>query len=435
MRAPLLSFGRRLGVLLLLLVLASSAAPAQRGAVLAPMLPPMPTPPGPGAAPGEEITVYLMTMGPGEAIWEKFGHNALWIRNSVTGEDVAYNWGLFDFAEPGFIPRFLQGRMRYWMAGAPAQWTVDGYAQMDRSVWVQELDLQPAQRRELYDFVKWNERPENRFYLYDYYLDNCSTRVRDALDRVLGGQIQAATDPVATPTTFRWHTRRLTEEVPPIYTGIDVMLGPVVDRPISVWAEMFLPMRLRDHARGLSVRAADGTVRPLVKRELQLYAASRDSEPGAPENLLPVFIALGLALAALVAALAWRASRGNGAARAGFAVVGTLWSLLAGVVGTLTLLTWLATDHTVVDGNENLLQFAPLSLALVVLLPRFLRSGRTAGATWHLAALVAALSVLGVLLQALPMFDQVNGLAIALALPVHLAVAVGVWMVRPTLEA
>lgn len=434
MRPSFETLRRRLGPILglLLACLAATPAGARRAPQLQPPqpLPPMPAAPAPGAPAGAEITVYLMTMGPGEAVWEKFGHNALWIRNSATGEDVAYNWGLFDFGEDDFIPRFLQGSMRYWMAGAPAQATVDGYAFMDRSVWVQELDLRPAERRELYDFVKWNERPENRFYFYDYYLDNCSTRVRDALDRVLGGQIEEATAGVPTPTTFRWHTRRLTEEVLPIYTGIDFMLGPAVDRPISVWEEMFLPMRLRDHVRGLSVRSADGTVRPLVKSELQLYAASRDLEPAAPADFLPAFAALGAALAALVSALAWRAAQGSRAARTGFAVVGTLWSLFAGIAGTLMLLTWLFTDHTDAYRNENLLQYAPLSLLLVVLLPRFLRRGRAPELTWHVAAFVASLSVLGLVLQLVPGLDQVNGLAIALALPVHAAVAVGVWLVR-----
>ena len=431
MHASISALGRLLAGLLL--VLAPAAALHAQGPALdpsrAPMLPPMAAPAA-GAEPGAELTVYLMTMGPGDAVWEKFGHNAIWIRNAATGEDVAYNWGLFDFAQEGFIPRFLQGRMLYWMAGAPAQWTVDGYALMNRSVWAQELDLTPAERRELNEFVKWNEREENRFYLYDYYRDNCSTRVRDAIDRVLGGQLRAATDSLPTTHTWRSHTLRLTQGLLAIYTGIDFMLGPSVDRPISAWEDMFLPMQLRDHARGVQVRRADGSVRPLVRGEAQLFAATRDPEPAAATNFLPAFAAIGATLAALLTVLAWRGAAGSRGARTGFAVVGAVWSLVAGIVGTVTALTWALTDHYVVYGNENLLQFVPLSLLLVVLLPRSVRGGRGAALGWRLVLLVAALSVLGFALQLLPGLDQVNGLAIALAMPVHLAVALGVWMLR-----
>ena len=217
-----------------------------------------PAPPAPPAvdtalAPGAELTAYLVTMGPGDAVWEKFGHNALWIRDRARGTDVAYNWGIFDFDEADFIPRFLKGSMRYQMAGYPAVPMIEAYARTNRSVWVQELALTPAQRRELRAFVLWNERPENSAYTYNYYLDNCSTRVRDVLDRVLGGRLRAAYDTVSTGTTFRWHTRRLSQGELPIYTGMNVILGQPGDRPISAWQEMFLPMKLRDHVQALRV--------------------------------------------------------------------------------------------------------------------------------------------------------------------------------------
>ena len=138
-----------------------------------------------------------MTMGPGEQVWERFGHNAIWIHDAVAGTDIAYNYGLFDFHQQDFLPRFIRGQMWYWMAGFPAQPYVQTYVRANRSVWLQQLDLPPAARLELQRFLEWNARPENRFYHYDYYKDNCSTRVRDALDRVIGGRIQAATVDVA----------------------------------------------------------------------------------------------------------------------------------------------------------------------------------------------------------------------------------------------
>jgi hypothetical protein len=162
------------------------------------------------AEPGSELRVYLMTIGPGVAVWQRFGHNAIWIEDTRSGQAVAYNWGTFDFAQPNFIGRFLTGDTRYSMEAVDARLLTAHYAQQEnRSVWRQELALTPAQRAALLQFIQWNEREENKYYRYQYYVDNCSTRARDAIDRVLGGTIRRALEPVPTGTSYRWHTRRL----------------------------------------------------------------------------------------------------------------------------------------------------------------------------------------------------------------------------------
>ena len=379
----------------------------------------------PASEPGAGLTVYLMTMGPGDAVWEKFGHNAIWIRDTTQGIDAAWNWGLFDFNDADFLPRFLKGSMRYWMGGYAGIPTVEAYAGDNRSVWAQELALTPAQKQELLDFVRWNARPENRYYHYDYFLDNCSTRVRDALDRVLGGQIQAALDTIATGTTYRWHTRRLTQGSLPVYTGMDIVLGPRGDQPLSAWEESFLPMSLRDYIRPLTVAGPAGARIPLVQRELELFDATRIPEPARPANLLPGFLAVGVLVGGLFAYGAKRLVAGRRGGRLGVALLGPLWSLLAGVIGTVMTLSWLVTDHIFMYHNENLLQLSPLSFLLVPLLISVGLGGRRAELAWRVAAAIAALSVLGLLLQLMPGLDQTNGEVIALALPVHLGIAWG----------
>jgi hypothetical protein len=183
--------------------------------------------------PGSELEVYLMTMGQGDMVWERYGHNAIGIRDRRTGEDVVYNWGLFSFDEPGFIGRFLRGEMMYWMGGMDAASTLAQYRMLNRTVEVQELNLSPAQRVALRDFIRFNEREENKFYRYDYFLDNCSTRVRDALNGVLGGALKTATDSAQTGTTYRWHAVRLMAEDRLMVVGVDIGLGRPTDRPIS----------------------------------------------------------------------------------------------------------------------------------------------------------------------------------------------------------
>ena len=191
--------------------------------------------------PGSELTVYLMTMGQGDQVWERYGHNAIGIRNRLTNSDIVFNWGIFSFEEPGFIGRFLRGETMYWMAGLDAAASVAQYRMLNRTVEVQELNLSPPQRLELLNFIRWNAQEENKFYRYDYFLDNCSTRVRDALNRVLGGAIKMATDTMQTGTSYRWHALRLMAEDRLTTVGVNIGLGRPTDRHITAWEEMFIP--------------------------------------------------------------------------------------------------------------------------------------------------------------------------------------------------
>jgi len=377
------------------------------------------------APPGSELRVYLMTMGPGSAVWERFGHNAIWIDDPSVQPDTAYNYGLFDFRQENFLLRFIRGQMWYWMAGFPAEPYVQTYVRDNRSVWLQELNLPPRARLELREFLRWNERPENRFYHYDYYRDNCSTRVRDAIDRVIGGAIEAQTASRPTGTTYRFHTQRLTANDPLVFTGLLLALGQQADRPISAWEEMFLPLALRDHVRQVTVTGPDGSQKPLVASERTLFESTAPPPPDAPPSWLHWYLLAGTVVGALAAALGGQARR-RAAGRFGLGVVAVLWGSLGGLAGMVLAGLWAFTDHAMAYRNENLLQVNPLVLALAVLVPLALtgsgRAGRWAGA---LAFLLVGLSLLGLVLQVFPGFDQVNGQVIALALPIHAGFAVG----------
>ncbi len=381
-------------------------------------------PPSHAAAGNDALRVYLMTMGPGDAVWEKFGHNALWVHDPATGMDVAYNYGMFDFRQENFILRFVQGRMLYWMQGFDAGATVEHYRGYNRDVWVQELNLTGTQKAALRDFLRANELPENRFYRYDYYYDNCSTRVRDAIDRVLGGRLKALTAGTATGTTYRSHTRRLTAGDALTYTGLEIGLGSPSDRPISAWEEMFLPLSLRERVRDATVAGPDGRAVPLVLSERHVVrSVGRETEREEPPSWIPIYLAVGAAVAALLAFLGTRAPRSR-AARHGFAALSGLWLLLVGTGGVVLAGLWALTDHQIAYRNENLFQLDPLALPLVVLLPALAYGRRWAARpAAALAVAVAALSLLGLVLQVLPGLDQVNGEVIALFLPAHLALA------------
>jgi hypothetical protein len=413
-----------LRVALLALVFSPSLFNTAEVAVAQAVPPNRPTVP---AEPGSKLTIYLMTMGPGKAVWERFGHNAIWVHDPEGGTDKAYNYGLFDLSQQGFLVRFLQGRMWYWMQGFPAQAYVELYRRANRSVWVQELEIPAPARRELQEFLEWNERPENRFYHYDYYRDNCSTRVRDALDRALGGRIREYAGALPTGKTYRFHTRRLTANDPLVYTGLVLGLGQPVDREISAWDEMFLPLALRDHMRKVTTSGAGTAGVPVVRSERTLFESTGTPPPDRPPFWLLVYLGVGFTIGTGTVLLG-RAARSSSRARTAFLATGITWTLLVGVFGLVLAGLWGLTDHTAAYYNENLLQANPLALVLVWSLPRSTRRGSRRA--WMVSAVIAAISLLGFVLKAFPAFYQVNGEIIALALPIHLGLAVATWQLN-----
>lgn len=401
------------------------------------------------AAEGERLAVFLMTVGPGQAVYERFGHNQIWIHDPAAGTDIAYNYGVFDFEQENFIWRFIQGRMLYRCEPIEArdiaawyrrnhpdrrlnftteQWLAIDYIAAQRSVWVQELHLTAAQKRALQDFLEWNTTPPNHEYSYDYYTDNCSTRVRDALDRVLDGRIAEQARGVQTGTTFRWHTRRLTRPDWPLYTALDAVLGQPVDRPIDRWDEMFLPVQLMEHLRDVTVIDDSGREVPLVRREWQLFASKAFVAPDAPPERWWIGYGLaGIVLGTLLAAMGRLAGGGNKIARwmMGWGLMG--WGLVAGVAGGIGTWVWW-TDHAAAHWNENWLQLNPVSLVLVVAGPMVAlsRLHRGGSAAWWAAVVAMGLSLFGAVLQVFPGMDQVNAQTIWLALPLHVGAFVAI---------
>ena len=377
-------------------------------------------------------TAHLITIDPGDVVWEKFGHNALWIHDPAAETDVVYNWGIFDFEQADFFRRLLFGHMRYMVASAELRATLWFYRMQGRTVRVQELRLTPEEVDDLQRRARTAVLPENRHYAYDPFRDNCSSRIRDLLDRVVGGAIRAQTDTVATGTTYRSHTRRLLQRVPWALAGITAMLGSRTDRELTAWEEMFLPMRMADRLEGVRIPGPDGEPVALAGPSRTLHEADRPGAPADPPGFGIWWAVIGGAGAVLLLFLAWRSRGGARAAGHLFGAFAGLWSLLAGLTGTVMAAGWVLTEHWYVHANENLLQLQPLSLALAVLLPLAASGRRGRRAAEWLAATTAALSMAGLLLQLLPGFDQANAEVLALAVPLHVAVLVGLQSLPPS---
>ncbi|MFN2315669.1 MAG: DUF4105 domain-containing protein [Gemmatimonadales bacterium] len=405
----------RSGLARALLVAALGFAPQVAGAQDAPTEAPMP---------GADLTVSLVTIGSGAKVFERFGHNLLWVRSSATPVDSVWDWGRFSFDTERFFIRFAQGDLRYWMKGDSAELYIPWYMSMGRTVSSQELALTPAQRLQLLEFLRWNDTDEHRFYQYHYYNDNCSTRIRDALDAVLGGAIRARTDTLVTPWSYRDQTKRLNQHNPLLYFSLTTLLAGTTDRKITAWEEMFLPSGLARYVRDVQVPGPDGAMTPLVVREETLATGGLYPVPDAPARWWPGFLLVGVLLGAALAATGRTRHRLLGRA---FLPLAALYLLIAGVLGLTMALLWSVSGHEVAWRNENLWQFNLASLALLAILPRARRGDeRLTAAAWLLALAIVGCSLFGVALKVFPVFDQANWDVIALALPANIGVALGV---------
>jgi hypothetical protein len=365
--------------------------------------------------------IGLLTMAPGEAYWSRFGHNAIVVVEG-DGRATSYNYGYFDFDQQDFMLRFLRGRMLYRLVALPAERDIAQYADEGRGVAVQWLAIDGGAARELAAFLQWNAQPENADYRYDYFAANCSTKVRDALDRALGGALHRQTASPSRGLTARSESRRLAQTLPWLYLGIDFGLGPPTDRPLSRWDEGFIPQRLAEALREVRI---DG--QPLVAAEQVLVEHRLAPTPAQEPRWLPAFAAAGLLLAfALGSALA----RPPGALRSAAAFAAAGFWLSGGLLGIGLAALWLFTDHAAAWGNSNLWLLPPPMLVLLAATGPLRRGTPLPGWLAVLALLVLGSALVGLAHTTLAQRAQANGEWIALLLPLHAMLAARLWRQR-----
>jgi hypothetical protein len=371
---------------------------------------------------GQQLDILLTTYGPGDDVWEKFGHDAIDVRDLQSGEDVTYNWGMFSFDQPNFLWKFLTGDTRYWMEGIPTPLNNAQYVQTNRSIRMQHLALNPVERAALAEFLAWNALEANKYYRYDYYRDNCASRVRDALDYVLKGRLKAVLDTGETPRTWRSETARVTASDPLVYPGIEMALGRNADNHLSRWTESFMPERLADAMSGLVIRNDQGLRYRIVDHDSVTSVSTRVPMPIDPPERVSMALLLGFTIAGIIAFLA---DSRYGVLRALLVTIVTLWYLIDGVLGTALLLAGTVTKHAPYMGrNLTLWEINPLLLLAAVVVPFALWRRSASAFPRRTAYLVAILSAIGALLQLVPAFAQHSGVVIAVILPVHIAIAV-----------
>lgn len=231
----------------------------------------------------DSADVYLITCAPGTASYSIYGHTALRISMQSTQFDMVYNWGIFDFSTPNFVYRFAKGKLDYMLGAYSYERFLEEYVAEGRAVWSQKLNLTAEEKEKLFALINENLKPENVRYRYDFFFDNCATRVRDIV-------AASAADTVIFPAreeaeTFRQLIDPYQKVLPWLDFGADMLLGLQADRKATVADEMFLPMFLRDNFAG-SVIIHDGNREPLagpVETVVDIPAATTGKKVWVPQ--------------------------------------------------------------------------------------------------------------------------------------------------------
>ena len=190
-------------------------------------------------------SVYLITCGPGTETYSVYGHTALRVFIPEKNSDLIYNWGIFDFAAPNFAWNFAKGRLDYWLDVEPFQQFLESYVYEKRYVISQKINLDSDEVAKLLGLIAENLKPENVKYRYDFFYDDCSTRIRDILEKSIGKKLLYPPAEKGNVPTFRQMVGKYQNPFPWLNFGIDLIMGSPGDKKAYFRDRMFLPLDMQ----------------------------------------------------------------------------------------------------------------------------------------------------------------------------------------------
>ena len=327
----------------------------------------------------DQAEISLFTIGKGAELYDSFGHTAIRVKDPENRIDAVYNYGGFDFDTPNFYLKFAQGKLLYTLSRNPNyQRFLANYKAQNRSITEQVLQLTPAQKQQVFNYLEENYKPENRKYLYDFFYDNCATRPNEVFQQSIGGSLEMSYAHQTPSLTHRQLIHQYLDTNSWGSLGIDIALGAVIDRPATPQEYLFLPdevmqafakARLGD-SQSLPAQQDSATANsptttlPLVKKTKKIYTPERPIDTRPPFLLSPLFI-LGL-LSVLLIIKTYRDFK----RKAAISGLDTAIMIVLGILGVLLLLLWFATDHTATKWNYNLLWAFPFHLIAAVVVAK-----------------------------------------------------------------
>lgn len=298
----------------------------------------------------EKAQISVITIGPWQGeLYSAFGHSAFRVYDPVSGINEAYDYGVFDFDQPNFYLNFARGFLYYKVAVRDYERFEYSNIYFNRYVHEQVLDLTPRQTQMIYDYLQWNIQPENEFYRYDYFYDNCATKLPEIILKVLGDSVHFDGSYINTDYTIRELTDLYLIHQPWGELGIDICLGLPMDKQATPYEYMFLPDFVESGFDHATVKR-NGVAIPLVKKKNIIYESRPQEINGLPHPLY-VFTIILIVIVVLSVFDIKRRKSSNWLDIFLFGVTG--------LVGILLLLLWTATDHQAAAKNFNLLWALP----------------------------------------------------------------------------
>lgn len=372
---------------------------------------------------GDDLSIELVTIGPGDAIQNYFGHNCMVVRDQRRRIAVLFNYGAFDFRRE-VAWEYIKGRLRFWVDASPVASSYRRYIATNRSIRVQELNLSAAQRLFVAEHLANNALPKNRYYLYHHFYDNCSTRLRDLIDSAINGELKKAYSDWSR-FTLREHTRRFTQNhfFPDLM--INFIMNDQVDKRITRYQEGFLPSELEKLVSKATYLTEKNRRVSLIKKSYTVFFSHRDPIADQPQPNWPYTLLMGLFLGALAVGLAIVSTKTKSDwPQRLFGIHHLLVGVVLGIPGSILFFMSNFTEHLVTSRNENLLLANP---ATAVILPMgfFIAFGYRWAYGWarYTFYLLALSSVMAFCFKLLPAFDQENFAHIGLILPINLGFA------------
>ena len=302
----------------------------------------------------ESTEISVLTCDPGTEIYSLFGHSALRIKNPKNGHDLVINWGLFEFSESQFQfgYDFAKGRLKYFMGIQSMSNFMVEYHRAKRGVREQVLNLNNQEKYQIIQLLEENYKPENRKYKYEFFYDNCSSRLRDVLKKVFKENIEFYKSPNSNKFTFRETIHQYLKSFPWLKLGIDLVLGQKIDVLVNNENLMFLPLNV-EQIFDKSFVENNEAKKTLIKSKNTLVE-SYDKE-NKPNNIgLYSWILLAITLVLIV----FKFDKALG-----------FWSSLnlfiIGLLGAFLVFMWIGTDHNATKMNFNLLWASPFHFILI----------------------------------------------------------------------
>jgi len=302
----------------------------------------------------DQAKISLITMAPGDELHSGFGHSALWIKDPLRRIDVVFNYGVFDFDTPNFYLKFMRGKLDYMLGAGRIGYLIAESRRDERSLIEQELNFTLAEKNAIYDFLLENIKPENRYYKYDFFYDNCATRFRDLFEEVLGDQLEWRRE--AEGITMRDYLDIYLDDKPWQDFGIDLVLGAPTDKMATKSDEMFLPDLLMYHTDSAFVGK-----RKLVKQKKFLYEAPAEVETSGFQ-ILPKHITWLLCLLGIFLSVRHFKSKLNDA------LFNRILFIITGLVGWIIFFLWFLSDHGATINNWNIIWAMPLNVFFAYML-------------------------------------------------------------------